>query len=85
MCRATAAANTCVVALPPRSWVWFSAPARVALTAPSIMSGFQSEFHKRIRGTLADITVFSGRPFGIRENPLLERRLYLLESNGGDE
>lgn len=46
------------------------------VTAPSVMAGFQTEFHKRIRGTLADITVFSGRPFGIKENPLLERRLY---------
>lgn len=43
---------------------------------PSIMSGFQTEFHKRIRGTLADLTIFSGRPFGVRENPLLERRLH---------
>ena len=46
---------------------------------PSIMSGFQTEFHKRIRGTLADLTLFSGRPFGIQEDPLLERRLYQFE------
>jgi lipoprotein-releasing system permease protein len=41
----------------------------VLVIAPSIMNGFQTEFHKRIRGTLSDITISSHRPFAIPEDP----------------
>ena len=41
----------------------------------SVMGGFQGEFHKKIRGTLADISVESKSFFGIRDNgePLVEK------------
>jgi len=47
----------------------------VLVVAPSIMSGFQEEFYKRIRGTLSDMTMSSGRPHGIPQDPLAELRL----------
>ena len=47
-----------------------------ALTiAPSVMNGFQAEFHKRIRGTLSDLTLTSGRPFEMPERPEIQRAL----------
>lgn len=45
------------------------------VVAPSIMSGFQEEFYKRIRGTLSDMTMASGTPHAIPEDPLIELRL----------
>lgn len=36
--------------------------------APSVMNGFQTEFHKRVRGTLSDVAVYSGRPFDFEED-----------------
>ncbi|MCA8923071.1 MAG: ABC transporter permease [Planctomycetes bacterium] len=45
------------------------------VVAPSIMSGFQEEFYKRIRGTLSDLTMSSGQPHSIPEDPMLELRL----------
>lgn len=41
----------------------------VLVIAPSIMNGFQTEFHKRVRGTLSDVTISSHRPFAIPEDP----------------
>ncbi len=46
--------------------------------APSIMNGFQIEFHKRVRGTLSDLTVSSPQPFGLEQSPALEARLAAL-------
>lgn len=37
--------------------------------APSVMNGFQVEFHKRVRGTLSDISISSDRPFSLPEDP----------------
>jgi len=47
----------------------------VLVVAPSIMNGFQTEFHKRIRGTLSDLTFASARPFGLPEDAELEAAL----------
>lgn len=39
------------------------------VVAPSVMNGFQVEFHKRVRGTLSDVTISSDRPFSLPEDP----------------
>src|SRR6185503_10480142 len=41
----------------------------VLVIAPSVMNGFQVEFHKRVRGTLSDVSLYSGRPFDFPEDP----------------
>lgn len=41
----------------------------VLVIAPSVMNGFQTEFHKRVRGTLSDVTISAGRPFDFDEDP----------------
>lgn len=46
--------------------------------APSVMNGFQSEFHKRVRGTLSDVSFYGGRPFDITPEPKLEAGLAAL-------
>lgn len=46
--------------------------------APSVMNGFQTEFHKRVRGTLSDVTFFGGRPFDIDDDPKVEAALAAL-------
>jgi lipoprotein-releasing system permease protein len=43
--------------------------------APSVMNGFQTEFHKRVRGTLSDVSFYGGRPFDIDPTPQLEQGL----------
>jgi ABC-type lipoprotein release transport system permease subunit len=43
--------------------------------APSIMNGFQAEFHARIRGTQSDVSVWSGQPLDIRRTPEVEKTL----------
>lgn len=50
----------------------------VLVVAPSVMNGFQVEFHKRIRGTLSDLTISSARPFEMPERPEIERGLLRL-------
>ena len=47
----------------------------VLVVAPSVMNGFQVEFHKRIRGTLSDLSIASARPFEMPERPEIERAL----------
>lgn len=47
----------------------------VLVFAPSLMNGFRVEFHKRIRGTLSDLTIASARPFEMPERPEIERAL----------
>ncbi len=42
---------------------------------PSVMSGFQEEFHRRLRGTLSDLTLWSARPFALPDDPAIERYL----------
>ncbi len=42
---------------------------------PSVMSGFQEEFHRRLRGTLSDLTVWSARPFTLPDDPAIETYL----------
>lgn len=37
--------------------------------APSVMNGFQVEFHKRVRGTLSDVSITSDRPFALPDDP----------------
>ena len=39
------------------------------VVAPSVMSGFQDEFHKRMRGALSDVTVWSSKPFSMSDDP----------------
>lgn len=46
--------------------------------APSVMNGFQTEFHKRVRGTLSDVSFYGGRPFDIERTPEVERALAAL-------
>ncbi len=46
--------------------------------APSVMNGFQTEFHKRVRGTLSDVSFYGGRPFDIDPTPQLEQGLAAL-------
>jgi lipoprotein-releasing system permease protein len=41
----------------------------------SVMGGFQREFHKKIRGTLADISVESRIFFGIKDPETLQREI----------
>jgi lipoprotein-releasing system permease protein len=36
--------------------------------APSVMNGFQEEFHKKIRGTLSDMTMASSVPFALSDD-----------------
>lgn len=38
---------------------------------PSVMSGFQEEFHARLRGTLSDLSIWSARPFAIPDDPAI--------------
>lgn len=46
--------------------------------APSVMNGFQTEFHKRVRGTLSDVTFYGNRPFDLPEDPAVARALAAL-------
>src|SRR5262245_34146250 len=39
------------------------------VVAPSVMNGFQEEFHKKIRGTLSDMTIASSVPFALTDDP----------------
>jgi lipoprotein-releasing system permease protein len=41
----------------------------VLVIAPSVMNGFQAEFHKRVRGTLSDVSLYSGRPYDFPHDP----------------
>src|SRR5687768_7214751 len=41
----------------------------------SVMGGFQREFHKKIRGTLSDISIESRMFFGLRNAPELQREI----------
>lgn len=41
----------------------------------SVMGGFQREFHKKIRGTLADVSVESKAFFGIKDGEKLQREI----------
>lgn len=50
----------------------------VLVIAPSVMNGFQTEFHKRIRGTLSDVQLYGGRPFDISEDPAVLKALEAL-------
>lgn len=43
--------------------------------APSVMNGFQTEFHKRVRGTLSDVSFYGGRPFDLDHDPKVEAAL----------
>lgn len=45
------------------------------VVAPSVMNGFQTEFHSRVRGTLSDLSIWGGRPFEIVEDPRTEAAL----------
>jgi lipoprotein-releasing system permease protein len=47
----------------------------VLVIAPSVMNGFQTEFHRRVRGTLSDVTLYAGRPFDFDEDPATLARL----------
>jgi lipoprotein-releasing system permease protein len=47
----------------------------VLLVVTSVMGGFQREFHKKIRGTLSDISVESGYYFGITDAPALAEEI----------
>jgi len=42
---------------------------------PSVMSGFQEEFHARLRGTLSDLALWSARPFSIPDDPAISTYL----------
>ena len=50
----------------------------VLAVAPSIMSGFQEEFHNRLRNTLSDLQIWTARPFSMPEDPEIERYLLSL-------
>lgn len=41
----------------------------IVVVAPAIMSGFQVEFHKRLRGTLSDLSIWAATPFGMPDDP----------------
>ena len=47
----------------------------VLVVAPSIMSGFQEEFHKRLRETLSDLSIWTAQPFGLSDDPEIEAYL----------
>ena len=47
----------------------------VLVVAPSIMNGFQTEFHARVRGTLSDLMLYSKKPFGLPEDEGIEQAL----------
>lgn len=47
----------------------------VLVVAPSIMSGFQEEFHKRLRETLSDLSIWTDQPFGLTDDPKIEAYL----------
>ena len=47
----------------------------VLLIVTAVMGGFQREFHKKIRGTLSDITVESRAFFGLRDGDSLSRAI----------
>tara|TARA_R110002072_G_scaffold207656_1_gene365209 strand:+ start:86 stop:1459 length:1374 start_codon:yes stop_codon:yes gene_type:complete len=40
----------------------------VLVVAPSIMSGFQSEFHKRLRGNLSDLVYYGSIPYSVADD-----------------
>jgi lipoprotein-releasing system permease protein len=44
----------------------------VLVIAPSVMSGFQEEFHKRLRGAYSDVSLWSSRPFSFPEDSEIE-------------
>lgn len=46
--------------------------------APSVMNGFQTEFHKRVRGTISDLSFYGGRPFDLDHDPKVEAALAAL-------
>jgi lipoprotein-releasing system permease protein len=50
----------------------------VLVIAPSVMNGFQTEFHKRVRGTLSDVSLYGGRPFDLDEDPAVQKALEAL-------
>jgi lipoprotein-releasing system permease protein len=43
--------------------------------APSVMNGFQAEFHGRVRGTLSDLRLWSEQPFAVKRDADVESRL----------
>lgn len=45
------------------------------VVAPSVMNGFQAEFHSRVRGTLSDITLSCEMPFAITRHASLEKQV----------
>lgn len=47
----------------------------ILIIVTSVMGGFQREFHKKIRGTLADISVDAKAFFGIKDGPKLQERI----------
>jgi lipoprotein-releasing system permease protein len=47
----------------------------VLVVAPSVMAGFQEEFHKRLRGALSDVTVWGSKPFSMSDDPTTEAYL----------
>jgi lipoprotein-releasing system permease protein len=47
----------------------------VLLIVTSVMGGFQREFHKKIRGTLADVTIETGTFFGIFDEAALSAEI----------
>ncbi|MGE0706736.1 MAG: ABC transporter permease [Planctomycetota bacterium] len=52
----------------------------VLVVAPSIMSGFQEEFHKRLRGTLSDLIYYGSIPFSVSDDPRIRQGLEALDN-----
>jgi lipoprotein-releasing system permease protein len=52
----------------------------VLVVAPSIMSGFQSEFQKRLRGTLSDLVYYGSIPFSVTDDERIAEALEALDN-----
>ena len=50
------------------------------VVAPSIMSGFQEEFHKRLRGTLSDLVYYGSIPFSVADDDRIREALEGLDN-----
>lgn len=44
----------------------------ILVVAPAIMSGFQFEFHKRLRGNLSDLVYYGSIPYSVADDPRIK-------------
>lgn len=51
----------------------------VLVVVPSVMNGFQEDFHTRIRGSMSDLRLWCEQPFAIQRDPGFEKKLAAVE------